>query len=83
MGIVSLVMPDDIDHDLRTLAANIHGKDTRGKLSLTGTNACLLYIYIYQRLMAKDIPAEVIEDLIYKSIDRCIDEYFSTPLGED
>lgn len=80
MGIVSLVMPDEIDHDLRTLAAMIHGKDTRGKLSKTGTDAVLLYIYIYQRLMAKDIPAEVIEDLIYKSIDRCIDEYFSHPL---
>lgn len=83
MGIVSLVMPDDIDHDLRTLAAEIHGKDSRGKLSKTGTNAILLYIYIYQRLQAKGIPTDMIEELIYKSIDRCIDEYFSHPLSED
>ena len=79
MGIVSLVMPDEIDHDLRTLATTIHGKGTRGKLSKTGTDAVLLYIYIYQRLMAKGIPPEVIEDLIYKSIDRCIDELLLTP----
>lgn len=83
MGILSLILPDNIDGDFRELASIIHGSSTRGKLSITATNAILLYTYIHQRMSERGVPQSEIDDTIWAFIDHCIDQYFSPALGED
>lgn len=82
MGILSLIVPDTIDGDFRELASTIHGSSTRGKLSITGTSAILLYTYLHKRLSERGVPEEEIDDQIWAFVDHCIEQYFSHALSE-
>jgi hypothetical protein len=78
MGLVTIILNDNIDRDFRETAAKVHGKDTRGKYSMYGTKAILLYNYIHQRAIEAGIPPEDVEDIIYQSVDECIDRILLT-----